>query len=122
MPAPSMDRPSNPGSPDVRKAGASRHQRRAAGVEPGIKSANRHRLRRIEGQIRGLQKMVEEGRYCPDIIVQIASVQEALRGVARSLMKNHLQHCVSQALHSGSKRKTEATYEELLELIYRHLR
>ncbi|HKT47499.1 MAG TPA: metal-sensitive transcriptional regulator [Candidatus Acidoferrales bacterium] len=91
-------------------------------MDSKIKSANRHRLRRIEGQIRGLQKMVEEDRYCPDIIVQIASVQEALRGVARSLMKNHLQHCVSQALRSGSKRRTEAIYEELLELIYRHLR
>jgi DNA-binding FrmR family transcriptional regulator len=48
------------------------------------------RLRRIEGQVRGLQKMVEEDRYCPDILTQISSVQEALRSVGRELMLNHL--------------------------------
>jgi len=75
--------------------------RKAVAVDPAIKEANRHRLSRIEGQIRGLQKMVEEDRYCADIIVQVASVQEALRGVARNLMKNHLRHCAAKALESG---------------------
>jgi DNA-binding FrmR family transcriptional regulator len=96
--------------------------RKAAGVDPALKEANRKRLRRIEGQVRGLQKMVEEDRYCADVITQIASVQEALRGVARNLMKNHLRHCAAKALRSGKKEETEAMYEELLELIYRHLR
>ncbi len=85
-------------------------------------AANRHRLRRIEGQVRGLQKMVEDDRYCADIITQIASVQEALRGVARNLMRNHLHHCATKALRSGKKQETEAMYDELLELIYAHLR
>jgi len=66
--------------------------------------------------------MVEEDRYCADVITQIASVQEALRGVARNLMKNHLHHCTAKALRSGEKQEAEAMYEELLELIYRHLR
>lgn len=96
--------------------------RKAAGVDPEIKAANRHRLRRIEGQIRGLQKMVDEDRYCPDVITQIASVQEALRGVARNLMRNHLQHCATKALRSGKKQEAQAMYDELLELIYAHLR
>ena len=96
--------------------------RKAAGVDPELKDANRKRLRRIEGQIRGLQKMVEEDRYCADIITQVASVQEALRGVARNLMKNHLHHCAAKALQSGKKEETEAMYDELLELIYAHLR
>jgi DNA-binding FrmR family transcriptional regulator len=96
--------------------------RKAAGVDPQLKDANRKRLRRIEGQIRGLQKMVEEDRYCADIITQVASVQEALRGVARNLMKNHLHHCTAKALQSGKKDETEAMYDELLELIYAHLR
>jgi DNA-binding FrmR family transcriptional regulator len=96
--------------------------RKAAGVDPELKEANRKRLRRIEGQIRGLQKMVEEDRYCADIITQVASVQEALRGVARNLMKNHLHHCAAKALQSGKKPETEAIYDELLELIYAHLR
>jgi DNA-binding FrmR family transcriptional regulator len=96
--------------------------RKAIGVDPGLKAANQNRLRRIEGQIRGLQKMVEEDRYCADIITQVASVQEALRGVARNLMKNHLHHCAAKALKSGKKEETEAMYDELLELIYKHLR
>lgn len=96
--------------------------RKAAGVDPELKEANRKRLRRIEGQIRGLQRMVEEDRYCADIIVQIASVQEALRGVARNLMKNHLKNCATKALTSGKPKDAEAMYDELLELIYTHLR
>lgn len=96
--------------------------RKAAGVDPQLKDANQKRLRRIEGQVRGLQKMVEEDRYCADIITQVASVQEALRGVARNLMKNHLHHCAAKALQSGKKEQAEAMYDELLELIYAHLR
>jgi DNA-binding FrmR family transcriptional regulator len=96
--------------------------RKAVAVDPAIKEANGHRLRRIEGQVRGLERMVEEDRYCADIITQVASVQEALRGVARNLMKNHLHHCAAKALESGKKQQTEAMYDELLELIYKHLR
>ncbi|HEV8149824.1 MAG TPA: metal-sensitive transcriptional regulator [Gemmatimonadales bacterium] len=91
--------------------------RKAVGVDPEIKDRNLKRLRRIEGQVRGLQKMVEANRYCPEIMVQIASVHEALRAVARGLMRNHLRHCVADAVRAGSA-EAEATYDELLELIY----
>ena len=93
----------------------------ADAVDPDIKDANLKRLRRIEGQIRGLHKMVEEDRYCPDIITQIASAQEALRGVGRQLLRNHLKHCATAAIKKGP-READATYDELLELVYRHLR
>jgi len=96
-------------------------ERKAAGVNAEIKAANLQRLRRIEGQLRGIQKMVQEDRYCADIIVQIASVQEALRGVGRLLMKNHLQHCTTQAVAKGPQ-QAAVMYDELLELIYKHLR
>ncbi|HYL65382.1 MAG TPA: metal-sensitive transcriptional regulator [Candidatus Methylomirabilis sp.] len=96
--------------------------RKAVFVDPEIKEANRKRLRRIEGQIRGLQKMVEEERYCADIITQVASVQEALRGVARNLMRNHLHHCAAKALRSGKREEVGAMYDELLDLVYAHLR
>ena len=96
-------------------------ERKAAGVDPEIKASNLRRLRRIEGQVRGIQKMVEDNRYCPDIIVQIASAQEALRGVGRALMKNHLQHCTTQAVKKSPEQAAEM-YDELLELIYKHLR
>jgi len=96
--------------------------RKAAGVDPLLKESNRNRLRRIEGQVRGLQKMVEEDRYCADVIVQIAAVQEALRAVARNLMKNHLHHCAAKAITGRKPQEAAAMYDELLELIYTHLR
>ena len=97
-------------------------ERKALLVDPEIKDRNLKRLRRIEGQVRGLQKMVEEDRYCADIIAQIAAAQEALRGVARNLMKNHLHHCAAKALRSARKEEADDMYDELLGLIYTHLR
>jgi DNA-binding FrmR family transcriptional regulator len=96
--------------------------RKAVSVDPSIKLSNIRRLRRIEGQVRGLQKMVEEERYCADIVIQISSVQEALRGVGRALMRNHLEHCAATAIRSGDREQAAQQYEELLELIYKHLR
>jgi DNA-binding FrmR family transcriptional regulator len=96
-------------------------ERKAAGVDPDIKARNLKRLRRIEGQVRGLHKMVEEDRYCPDILTQITSVHEALRAVARELMRNHLKHCATGAIRSGDT-EAEATYDELIELMFKHVR
>ncbi|MFZ0739460.1 MAG: metal-sensitive transcriptional regulator [Candidatus Acidiferrales bacterium] len=96
--------------------------RKAAGVDAEIKTANLNRLRRIEGQIRGLQRMVNDDRYCPDVLMQLSSVQEALRAVGQALMRNHLQHCVTQAVRKGNAAVAEATYDELLQLIYTHAR
>ena len=96
-------------------------ERRAAGVDPGIKDRNLKRLRRIEGQVRGLQKMVEDDRYCADILTQISSVQEALRGVGRELMRNHLKHCATGAIRAGGK-QADGMYDELVDLMYTHNR
>lgn len=97
-------------------------ERKAVAVDAELKAANLRRLRRIEGQVRGLQRMVEDERYCADILVQVASVQEALRGVGRNLMKNHLRHCATKAIKSGKPAESAAMYDELLELVYKHLR
>lgn len=95
--------------------------RKAVGVDPEIKARNLNRLKRIEGQVRGLQKMVEEERYCADILTQISSVQEALRSVSRELMRNHLKHCAAGAIQAGP-REAEAMYDELVDLMYKHSR
>ncbi len=94
----------------------------AAAVDPAIREAVGKRLKRIEGQVRGLQRMVEGERYCADILMQIASVHEALRGVGKLLMRNHLEHCVTDALRSGDRAQAERAYEEVLDLMYRHAR
>lgn len=95
--------------------------RKAMGVDPDIRDRNLKRLRRIEGQVRGLQKMVEEDRYCADILTQISSVNEALRGVGRELMRNHLRHCATAAIKAGPE-QAEPMYDELIDLMYRNLR
>ena len=95
--------------------------RKALGVDPEVKSRNLTRLRRIEGQIRGLQKMVDEDRYCADILTQISSVQEALRGVGRELMRNHLKHCATGAIRTGGQ-QADRMYDELVDLMYTHSR
>lgn len=95
--------------------------RKAVGVDPAIKERNLKRLRRIEGQVRGLQRMVEEDRYCADILTQISSVHEALRSTGKELMRNHLRHCVAAAVKSGPEAAEEA-YDELIGLLYRHVR
>jgi CsoR family transcriptional regulator, copper-sensing transcriptional repressor len=91
----------------------------AVAVDPEIKHAVLTRLRRIEGQVRGLQKMVADERYCADVLAQVSSVQEALRGVSRSMLHNHLKHCASEAIRSDDPERSDAMYEELLELVFR---
>ena len=100
------------------KANGSRH---AVAVDSDGKARNLKRLRRIEGQVRGLQKMVQEDRYCADILTQVSSVHEALRGVARELMRNHLKHCAASAIKS-SDREAEAMYDELVDMMHTHSR
>jgi DNA-binding FrmR family transcriptional regulator len=94
----------------------------AVALAPETKQALLTRLRRIEGQVRGLQKMVEEERYCADVLVQVGSVQEALRSAGRALLDNHLRHCATTAIRSGDRERAEAMYQELLDLVYRTAR
>ena len=94
---------------------------KAVAVDADIKDRNLTRLRRIEGQVRGLQRMVESDRYCADIMMQVSSVQEALRAVGRELMRNHLKHCATAAIRGGDA-SADAMYDELVELMYKHAR
>lgn len=95
--------------------------RKAVAVDGAIKKRNLTRLKRIEGQVRGLQKMVEDDRYCADVLIQISAVHEALRGVGRELMRNHLKHCATAAVRGGED-SAHAMYDEILALMYKHVR
>ncbi len=88
----------------------------AVGIDQDLKAANLKHLRRIEGQVRGIAAMIEEDRYCADIIQQCAAVQESLRSVAKNLLRNHLSHCANQAMH-GNKAQQAAMVEELIALV-----
>ena len=94
----------------------------AVGVDPEVKQSIGNRLRRIEGQVRGLQKMVDEERYCADVLMQITSVQEALRGVGRTLLHNHLRYCATEAIRSGNRDEAEDMYQEIVDLFYKSAR
>ncbi len=95
--------------------------RHAVRVDDDARERNLKRLRRIEGQVRGLHRMIEEDRYCADILTQVASVQAALRGVARELTRNHLKHCTAAAIEEGGEVADEVV-DELVELMYRQVR
>jgi DNA-binding FrmR family transcriptional regulator len=92
--------------------------RKAVGVDPDIKASNLARMRRIEGQVRGIAKMMEEERYCADVLTQLSAVQEALRGVTRELLRSHLRHCVASAMRQGGDAAEEVT-DELADLFHK---
>jgi len=84
-----------------------------------IKTSVGKRLGRIEGQVRGLSKMVEEDRYCIDIVTQISAVRAALRRVEEEVLKDHVAHCVEHAIASGDKADQRVKIAELMAVIGR---
>jgi DNA-binding FrmR family transcriptional regulator len=80
------------------------------------------RLHRIEGQVRGIEKMVDDDRYCIDILTQIAAVNTALESVAFRLLDQHVNHCVTRALASGDPEEAAEKSRELLEAVHRFAR
>ena len=80
------------------------------------------RLHRIEGQVRGVERMVAEERYCIDILTQIGAVSTALESLAQKLLADHANHCVAGALASGSREEAETKTRELLEAVQRFTR
>ncbi len=77
------------------------------------------RLRRIEGQVRGILRMVEEERYCVDILTQLRAVRAALKRVEDSVLREHVEHCVAQAIQSGDPAEQRGKVDELLEVLGR---
>ena len=75
------------------------------------------RLRRIEGQVRGVAGMVDEGRYCIDILTQVQAIKAALKKVEDELLKNHAAHCVEEAIRDGDARAQREKFTELVELM-----
>jgi CsoR family transcriptional regulator, copper-sensing transcriptional repressor len=84
-----------------------------------IKTSVRKRLGRIEGQVRGLAKMVEDDRYCIDIVTQIAAVRAALRRVEEEVLRDHVAHCVEHAISSGDRSDQRQKIAELMAVIGR---
>ena len=79
-----------------------------------------NRLRKIEGQVRGLQKMIEERRYCMDIVSQLRAVQGALKKVELGILESHLQYCVQDALNSRNSEDAEAKIQEIIQLLQKN--
>ena len=86
------------------------------------KDALLKRLKRIEGQVRGISKMVDENRYCIDVITQISAAQAALRRVEEVVLKDHVGHCVEHAIATGNKAEQRKKIAELMEVLGRSSR
>ncbi|MCC2096799.1 MAG: metal-sensitive transcriptional regulator [Hyphomicrobiales bacterium] len=80
------------------------------------------RLNRIEGQVRGIARMIEDERYCIDIVTQISAVRAALRKVERDVLQDHVAHCVDHAIASGNAIDQREKIDELMEVLNRSLR
>ena len=82
-----------------------------------LKKSQLARLSRIEGQVRGVARMVEDDRYCIDVINQVRAVRAALDKVEQGILHDHLQHCVAHAFHGGSERERQTKIDELMEVL-----
>jgi DNA-binding FrmR family transcriptional regulator len=88
-------------------------------VNPGTKKTCTTRLKRIEGQIRGLIKMIEEERYCIDVVTQVQAAKAALEKVEGEILRDHISHCVENAITSGDKVQQRMKIQELVETLSR---
>ena len=88
-------------------------------MRESIKTSCQKRLSRIEGQVRGLSRMVDEDRYCIDIVTQISAVRAALRRVEEEVLKDHVAHCVEHAITSGDKADQRRKIAELMDVVGR---
>lgn len=110
---------------DVRRTGGGYTQRMAAesSVTPRGYTASKEqltkRLHRIEGQVRGIEKMVAEDRYCIDVITQIQAVKAALRRVEEEMLRDHVSHCVEEAIRSGDAKQQRQKVAELMQVLGR---
>ena len=91
-------------------------------IEADNKDAMINRLHRIEGQVRGIERMVDEERYCIDILTQIGAVTTALESLAQKLLEDHANHCVAGALAAGNREEAEIKTRELLDAVARFTR
>jgi CsoR family transcriptional regulator, copper-sensing transcriptional repressor len=89
------------------------------GMQTETKTACLKRLGRIEGQVRGLARMIEDDRYCIDVVTQIAAVRAALRRVEQEVLRDHVGHCVEHAIRSGDRDEQRRKVTELMEVFGR---
>jgi DNA-binding FrmR family transcriptional regulator len=89
-----------------------------AAKDPKLQS----RLSRIEGQVRGIARMIEEDRYCIEVLDQVQAIKAALKKVEDEILKSHAAHCVSSAINKGDKEDARAKFSELVDLFARYSR
>ena len=87
------------------------------GVKGAAHTETLHRLARISGQVQGIRRMIEERKYCIDIITQIQAARSALRSVELQILKEHMHHCVTDSFTSGSQKNADEKMEELLKVM-----
>lgn len=91
-------------------------------VMPELRDKAYRRLSSIEGQMRGLKKMLEEDRPCMEVLVQLSAAQEALRGVTKLMMRNYLERCATDGINSGDAEKMKAAYDEIMDVVFKYVR
>jgi len=98
----------------------SKSTRKPSKTETPYQTSVIRRMRRIEGQAKGVGRMIEEDRYCIDILIQIKAIRAALKKVESEILSNHADHCIHEAVQSGSKRQQSEKFGELIELLTKY--
>jgi DNA-binding FrmR family transcriptional regulator len=91
-------------------------------MQTNAKASTLKRLRRIEGQVRGLARMVEDDRYCIDVVTQLSAVRAARRAVEEEVLRDHASHCIAHAIASGNKTDQRRKVAELMDVLSRSAR
>jgi DNA-binding FrmR family transcriptional regulator len=91
-------------------------------VMPELRDKAYRRLSSVEGQMRGIKKMLEENRPCMELLVQLSAAQEAIRGVTKLMMRNYLERCATDGIQSGDPENLKATYDEIMDVFFKHSR
>jgi DNA-binding FrmR family transcriptional regulator len=91
-------------------------------VQSNAKASILKRLQRVEGQVRGLARMIDEDRYCIDVVTQLSAVRAALRGVEDEILRDHAGHCIEHAIASGNKTDQRRKVAELMDVLKRSAR
>lgn len=113
---------SGPGVPDWGDESVEELPDANAHVMPELRASAYRRLSSVEGQIRGLKKMLDEDRPCIEILVQLSAAQEALRQVTKLMMRNYLERCATDAIRSGDPERVRAAYDDIIEVLFKHSR
>lgn len=89
-------------------------------IKPQARKEAKKRLQYIKGQLKGIERMLDEDRYCIDVLMQVSAAQEGLRKISQVIMRNYLEHCATHGIQSNDPDEQQQIYDEIMDVVYRY--